>query len=134
METPNPTTARTPDDRPVAPGPETRQFERHDFQLEVSAQNGHQFFTGFSENISAGGLFVATHDVQPLGSRFGVTFKVPELDRTFTARCEVRWIRPHHAGSGGTMPGMGVRFIDMDPEDQRALDEVLGTLETLFYD
>ncbi len=114
-----------------APGIEQRRFERHAFEVELSAQWDHQFFTGFTENISAGGLFIATHDIQPLGTRFRIAFTVPEIGRTFEPMCEVRWHRP--VGAGGT-GGMGVNFIDLSAEEQDTLDEVLRHAETLFYD
>ena len=111
-----------------------RQAERFDFQLEVTAQSGHQFFTGFSENISAGGLFVSTYQTLPVGSTFEISFKVPGVERTFEAECEVRWVREYNVTAPDMVPGMGVRFVGLSPEDTQLLDQIIKRVETLFYD
>ena len=111
-----------------------RQQKRHDAVLEVTAEAGHQFFTGFTENISTGGLFIATYRLLPLGSRFRLKFKVPGLDHVFEATCEVRWVREYNELVPDMQPGMGVRFLDLSPEEERLLDEALKKMTTMFYD
>ena len=34
----------------------------------------------------------------------------------------------------GAMPGMGVRFLDLPPADVKLVDQVIQSLETLFYE
>jgi uncharacterized protein (TIGR02266 family) len=110
-----------------------REHDRLDMELEVGIDTDHKFFTGFTQNISAGGLFVATHDVLPIGARFRLTFRIPGADREFMPECEVRWVRQTDMGDGMSA-GMGVRFVDMSPADEALIDDYISTRETLFYD
>ena len=119
--------------RPVPAGAEQRAADRIDFSIEVSGEAGHQFFTGFTENISAGGLFIATYQALPLGANLRVAFRIPGVDRVFECETEVRWVREPDDRSS-LMPGMGVRFLDLPPDDVRLLDQVIKRLETLFYE
>ena len=56
---------------PTIPAPKTaesRQFTRVPFTVEVSVASEHNFFTGFTSNISEGGVFIATDLPPPLGT------------------------------------------------------------------
>ena len=60
-------------------------------------------FEGVSANLSAGGIFIATPDSQPVGCRLVVRFLEPEVG--FVAEAEVI----HSEDSG-----MGIRFLSID--------------------
>ena len=110
-----------------------RRHDRTEYKLEISGDSGHQFFTGFSENISAGGLFIATYQTLPLGTRFQINFAVPGVDYEFATDCEVRWVREYNEDTPDTMPGMGVRFLNLSSRETEVLDELVRRLETMFY-
>ena len=70
---------------------------------------------GVARNISEGGMFVETHDPQPIGSQVRVTF--PADGGEMVAVAEVRYVC-HLLGRGGpgarglrALRGMGVRFL-----------------------
>ena len=60
-------------------------------------------FEGVSANLSAGGIFIASPDSQPVGCRLVVRFLEPEVG--FVAEAEVI----HSEDSG-----MGIRFLSID--------------------
>ena len=111
-----------------------RFHKRYEFELELSANSSHQFFTGFTENISAGGLFIATYQTLPLGSKFQIQFTVPGVDYQFQVDCEVRWVREYNEMMPHMTPGMGVNFIDLSVGEQQILNDSLKRMETMFYD
>jgi uncharacterized protein (TIGR02266 family) len=113
---------------------EGRNNDRYDLSLEVTAHSGHQFFTGFTENISAGGLFVATYQTMELGSRFEMTFTIPGVEYEFKVKCDVRWVREYNETMPNMQPGMGVRFVDLTPTETQILNELLSRTDTLFFD
>ncbi len=113
---------------------ENRQFERYALSIDVSAHSGHQFFTGFTENVSAGGLFISTYQTLEIGTQFELNFTVPTLDYEFVVTCEVRWVREYNPDTPDVEPGMGVKFVDLSETETRLLAEVLRQSETLFYD
>jgi len=113
---------------------ELRQSKRRDFQCEVSAKSDHQLFTGFSENISEGGLFISTYETTPIGTRFGVTFSVVGVEREFTGTVEVCWVREYSEMTPHMKPGMGVRFVDLSPQDEQILNAIIQRIDTMFYE
>ena len=74
---------------------ESRSYPRFPLRVEVSYGSEHNFYTGFLENVSNGGLFVATHQLAEIGDLFELTFTVPGLNRACTAVCRVRWLREY---------------------------------------
>ena len=41
-----------------------RAAERFDLEVKVDLESDHNFYTGLTQNISAGGLFIATHHLR----------------------------------------------------------------------
>ncbi|GMV44438.1 MAG: hypothetical protein AMXMBFR64_61540 [Myxococcales bacterium] len=128
------TTTQTTASREARPSVSFRRdHDRLDIELQLTAEADHKFFTGFTQNISAGGLFIATHAFLPIGDMFVLTFCLPGADTLFCLTCEVRWVRQADMGPG--LPaGMGVRFLDVTPQQEALIDDYIATQETLFYD
>lgn len=99
----------------------------------LSMNTDHQFFTGFSENIEEGGIFVATFEPQPVDSQVIVNFKLPG-GRPVTARGVVQWVREYNPMAPEAAPGMGVKFTDLLPSDKAAIEEFTKSRAPLFYD
>jgi len=111
-----------------------RASTRVPLKVEVNLQSEDTFFTGFSENISEGGLFVATDAPFQIGTKLTVQLslmgKVAEK-----LSVVVRWVRPANA-SGGLPAGMGVQFEGLDDRKLSELQAFLDSQmkETLFFD
>ena len=124
---------------PPAPGPAKGKAAAGgdtvnvDVQTVLSMNTSHQFYTGFSENIEEGGIFVATFEPKPIGSRVLVNFKLPG-GRPVTARGEVQWVREYNPLTPETAPGMGVKFVDLLPGDRQAIEEFSRSRAPLFYE
>jgi uncharacterized protein (TIGR02266 family) len=99
----------------------------------LSMNTDHQFFTGFSENIEEGGIFVATFEPKAVDSQVIVNFKLPG-GHPVTARGVVQWVRDYNPMAPETAPGMGVKFTDLMPADKRAIEEFAKARAPLFYD
>ena len=112
-----------------------RASERFDLEVKVDLESEHNFYTGLTQNISAGGLFIATHHLKRIGDRITLKFLLPGSDKPVTVETEVRWIRENSAlmrADGGT--GMGVRFINLSAEASAAISGFLQSRDSLFYD
>jgi uncharacterized protein (TIGR02266 family) len=110
-----------------------RQHLRYAVELDVTLSSEHNFFQGFSENISAGGVFIATHHVKPIGERMEIVLNLPDGAEPVRVIGEVRWVR-HYAEASNTPPGIGLRFVDLAPGDEARIAEFLKDREPLFYD
>jgi molecular chaperone DnaK len=112
-----------------------RAAERFDLEVKVDLESEHNFYTGLTQNISSGGLFIATHHLRKIGDRITLKFTLPGSDKTLDVETEVRWIRENSAlmrAEGGT--GMGVRFINLTPETSAAINAFVQARESLYYD
>ena len=105
-----------------------RAYSRAELSLAVTLLGENNFYVGLSQNISEGGIFIATYRVLPLGTRVLLTFTLPGSSELLSVEGIVSWHRPPDAvassGSNSTPPvttGMGVRFDDPDMDVQEAI-------------
>ena len=117
------------------PAEQGRVNDRRDFEAEIalSLESDHNFYTGFTENISSGGLFIATRDLKAIGSTMEISFSLPGFETKITTRAEVRWQRLEQSHTD-SMPGIGVRFLDLHADAAKVINDSLGQRDSLFYD
>ncbi len=121
--------------RAQAPRPRshTHRAPRAQLAVKVGMEHGNAFFTGFSGNISSGGLFVATHNLLDLGSQLELFFEMPDGHEVAVVG-EVRWVREYNPDATDAPPGMGLRFLNLSHDDQILVDRYIANHETIFYD
>ena len=120
---------------PVAGEPQQRRAERHDIEVSVDFESDSNFYAGLTQNISTGGLFIATHRIRKVGERINLKFTLPGASKAIEVETEVRWIRENSSlMRTESSPGMGVRFIDMAPADAQTIQKFLESRESLLYD
>lgn len=117
----------------IAPQPQRRASPRYGVELDVSLGSDHNFYAGFIENMSAGGVFVATHMIKPVGETLELSIHLPDSDIVVRGVGEVRWIREYSEASN-VPPGMGVRFVHLEPGSLEAIESFLEHREPLFFD
>jgi len=110
-----------------------RVHDRFGVELDVTVTSDHNFYAGFVENMSVGGIFIATHQLKPVGSRLEFSVTLPGREQPIKGSGEVRWVRVYSETSN-VPPGMGIRFDKLDPDSQRGIEEFLAQREPLFYD
>jgi uncharacterized protein (TIGR02266 family) len=110
-----------------------RQHHRHNVELEVTMESETNFYLGLTENLSEGGLFIATHVLKPLGTQIDVTFKLPDRELPIRAIGTVRWVR-EYSDTSDTSPGLGVRFEHIGGDEIELIRRFLAARAPLFYD
>jgi uncharacterized protein (TIGR02266 family) len=121
------------DSGPIPAVDARRAHPRHDVELEVSLESESNFYMGLTENLSEGGLFIATHLVKPIGTSIEVSFMLPHVPEPIKAAGTVRWTR-EFSETSDTMPGMGVRIENIAPEHVEQIREFLAARAPLFFD
>lgn len=109
-----------------------RRSGRLSAELEVSLFSDSNFYVGFTENLSEGGLFVATYLMRPLGSKVEMSVRLPGRAEPLILRGEVRWVREYSPTSDGC-PGMGIQFDGVSESDHSDIAAFLATREPLFF-
>jgi type IV pilus assembly protein PilZ len=107
---------------------------RFELQVEVGLATEDNFYTGLTQDLSGGGLFVATHQIREVGERIKITLSLPGQPQPFEIVTEVRWVRGTALSKGAGSPGMGLRFLQMSPQAKRAVRAFLHQRESIYYD
>jgi uncharacterized protein (TIGR02266 family) len=111
-----------------------RQYLRIPHQVEVKPDGAHQFWTGISENISEGGLFVATDTLPRLGERLGVNFLPPGMSEPIHVSGIVRWLRATSLEDRDAPPGFGIEFLDLPAAVVHAIQHYICQNPPLFFE
>lgn len=111
---------------------DSRLYPRVPFAVEVSLESEHNFYTGITDNISEGGIFVAMTHPPAIGTR--VTFELVLGEESYTVAGEVRWIRTPHSAGPDAPEGCGIRWAQIDEKTAEAVKRFTSSRDTLFYD
>ncbi len=114
----------------VSQTPESRRAQRHRVELEVGIGSESNFYLGFTENLSAGGVFVATYLVKPIGSSVTLDLTMPD-GSTMEITGTVKWTRGE---STDGWPGMGVQFSELGADEEERIRAFVSMREPIFYD
>lgn len=114
-----------------------RTSERFNHEINVnfnvSVDGPHNFFAGFTQDISKGGVFLATHQIYPTGTKMKLSFDIEGIHVEIEA--VVRWARkPENSTGSDVHPGMGLQFIDLDEKLISVFDKFLEKKEPLLMD
>jgi uncharacterized protein (TIGR02266 family) len=114
-------------------GTDRRAHTRATLKTSVHFGSESNFYTGFTQDVSAGGLFVATHNVVPMGTVIDLVFSIPDKGPPITVQGEVRWAAEYNPSSDCS-PGLGLRFVDLPEENRARIENWITHRETLFFD
>ena len=106
---------------------ERRSHDRFDVEWAVDCIAEDTFLYASITNISAMGIFVKTTDPLVIGTRLVLSFAPPGY-QPFKLEGEVAWINPLRANGDNLNPGIGVRFVNLLPDDRERLVEVIRTI------
>jgi len=98
-----------PSDGDATP-PSQRRAPRRACEIELEFTEETHFFTGLTQDISEGGVFIATYQLFAIGTRLELAFELPDGTRVNTWG-RVRWLREESAS--GCRPGMGIEFGEL---------------------
>ncbi len=117
---------------PPAPRAEQPRGPRAHLAVKVGMEQGHHFFTGFSGNISGGGLFVATPQALPIGTEVDLFFEMPD-GHSVSVRAEVRWVRGRDPSAPESPQGVGLAFLDLGHDDEVLIERWVTRSEPAFH-
>lgn len=108
---------------------ERRSTQRRKLEVEVSLTSESNFFAGLAGDVSAGGIFVSTYELRPVGTKLDVVFSLAET--VIEARGTVRWVQEPREG---VSPGMGVQFETLSSQDREKIEGFCQERAPLYYD
>jgi len=90
-----------------------RAHERAPAELDVIVRGVGGEIHGLTENVSKGGLFVATDGASDLRGAIELELRVPGRATPIHARGEIRWTRDP---ADDQPAGLGIRFVELDDD------------------
>jgi uncharacterized protein (TIGR02266 family) len=110
-----------------------RQSQRLRMEAKLTLRSQTNFFMGFSENISEGGIFISTESPPDVGDAVEVDIPMIDGSQTVSIKGIVRW---HRFMADGNASGCGVQFTEIPDGAERHLENMITMLqkEPLFID
>ena len=99
----------------------------------ITLRSQTNFFVGFSENISEGGIFITTQSPPDIGDTVEVDIPLIDGSQTVAVKGVVRW---HRFMANGNPSGCGVQFTEIPQGAEQFLQNMITLLqkEPLFID
>jgi uncharacterized protein (TIGR02266 family) len=113
-------------------GPQLRSVSRWSLCATVSLESEDSLYAGLSYDVSAGGIFVATADMPPLGARVDLLVALPD-GREVELAGVVRWIRDSELASDGLPAGCGIEWKGLPVDALRALEQFATIREPILW-
>ena len=98
--------------------------------IRISFKKERDFFKSYIGNLAKGGLFVRTKKVLPVDTLLNLELTLPKTDRAVHTTGKVVWTRAENMSSDKMPPGMGIQFVDIDPEDERLLKNYMAAFQS----
>ncbi len=110
----------------LAPG--RRDSDRVPVQWAVDCEAEETFLYASIANLSALGVFVASREPLPLGTRVTLSFRPPGFGDPLVVDGEVQWVNPARLLAPTINPGMGIRFVGLTADERARLVELVATI------
>ena len=113
-----------------------RAAERFDLEVKVDLESDHNFYTGLTQNISSGGVFIATHHHAQDRRSHHAEVLAAGLAETLAVETEVRWIRENTraAHASTARPAWASASSTSRPKPPPRSRQFVESRESLYYD
>ena len=103
-----------------------RQSSRAHQPIEIVFKDTESFIKAYIGNVGGGGLFIKTDESIELHETLVVRFYLPHDQEPLTAEGKVVWVTPKGVKNSSYPPGLGLKFIHINPEDKKRLDDFVS--------
>jgi type IV pilus assembly protein PilZ len=107
-----------------------RNFDRYEVEWAVDCVASDTFLFASITNISEMGIFVRTTDPLKVGTKLRLSFAPPGAV-AFKLEGNVAWVNHLRANGDNPNPGMGIRFVNLQPDERERLVDVIRTIAYL---
>jgi uncharacterized protein (TIGR02266 family) len=116
------------------PPKKQRQHPRVPLHVEVTMESEHNFYTGITDNISEGGIFIACDPPPGSGTDVAFDLSLGGSEQKYPIEGVVCWVRSDRMSSEGMPAGCGIRWKTLPDEALLAIKRFIKGRETLFYE
>ena len=106
-----------------------RAYARVPARVRVGWKTAREFLVAHSENISRGGIFIASDNPPPLRETLELSLDLPDGKGPVKTHAEVvHRVTPEEARASGRTAGAGLQFVGADDEFRQRLDACVAAL------
>jgi len=106
-----------------------RAYARVPARVRVGWKTPREFLVAHSENISRGGIFIASDNPPPLRETLELSLDLPDGKGPVKTHAEVvHRVTPEEARASGRRAGAGLQFVGADDEFRQRLDACVAAL------
>jgi uncharacterized protein (TIGR02266 family) len=105
-----------------------RKKSRMPIIIQIDYHAVDSFFREFADNISTGGMFIATPKPLKPGTQLSLEFLLPGCDYPIRVKAEVTWNRDK---TSDQRRGMGVKFDSLSPSAKDKINTVVKQLRSV---
>jgi uncharacterized protein (TIGR02266 family) len=111
-----------------------RRDRRVSIEVDVNLESESNFYAGIANNLSQGGLFVATYTPPPLGATVALSLKLDDK-HSFQLTGTVCWTRDPAHSTELSPAGCGIRWVALPTEAKTAITHFIENVrDTIFHD
>jgi Tfp pilus assembly protein PilZ len=103
-------------------------------EVLVTLESENNFYTGVTNDIGEGGVFIAIDDPPPIGSELSFELQLGEDGPCWPVMGVIRWIRSVDVAGEGSPAGCGVEWFWIPPRALVAVNAFVAHREPLFYE
>ena len=109
-----------------------RRWQRVLVDLQVDYGDQDNYLFAYIRDISATGIFVRTNTPEEPSTRLNLRFTPSDGGEELQVEGEVIWVNRYRPGQADNLhPGMGIRFVELEPEQKRRIEEFVKTFAYL---
>jgi uncharacterized protein (TIGR02266 family) len=114
---------------------DSRAFERAPLDVEVTVESENNFYSGIANDISEGGVFIATIMPPVVGTEISFALRLyDENSPTWHVTGVVRWIRSFEAACDGCPPGCGIQWRNIPAAALREIANFVAQRDTILFE
>ena len=104
-----------------------RRYDRVPKKFRITYSSADAFTKSYLLNIGKGGVFIKTPHPLKKGENISLRMLLPDGGKELEVTAEVMWSsgKKHRTPLGEYPPGMGVKFVNLSPEDKERIGKVL---------
>ena len=89
------------------------------------------FVIDYTTDLGDGGVLIQTETLLPVGAELELIFKLPNSIKLIEVRGKVVWANKYDPDKApdNLIPGMGVKFLDLDPEAKQYIDDFIESVQ-----
>ena len=104
------------------------------FEIALDSGSEHNFYTGLTNNISEGGVFIATTQILDIGTKIKFPLALPSMLEPEQVEGVVKWVRREGRSEANVPGGIGIQFTQISEKLKARINEYIQSSDTIFYD